>query len=401
MPAKNAKRRERISASLKGELTSIRKKGLWRECVALDSAPGPHIVIGGKKYLHLCSNNYLGLATHPAVIEAARKAARDWGTGAGAARLITGTSRPAVELEEALAEFKQAEAALLFSSGYLANLGLIPTLAGKGDLLLCDRLNHASLIDAARLSGATIRTYPHGDVQAAREILRKAPRGVKKLIVTDGVFSMDGDIAPLAQLDEAALEFGAWLIVDDAHGTGVVGPQGRGTCAEISVAGDHVIQIVTLSKALGSQGGAIVGSRSVIDLLVNRARTFIFETAIAPPCVSAAHAALQIIQTDGTRLESLQRNIQILRDGFSRAGFPIPKDSAPIIPLLIGDIRRTLEAFSRLRARGYWVTPIRPPSVEPGKSRLRVTVMAAHEPADLECFVDAFCPRSTQKTRKI
>ncbi len=389
-----------MTDSLRSEMDELKRQGLWRECVTLDSAPGPHIIIEGKPYLHLCSNNYLDLATHPQVIEAAIRATRDWGAGSGAARLVTGTSRLAVELEEQLAAFKRAEAALLFSSGYLANLGAITTLAGQGDWLICDQLNHASLIDACRLSGADIKIYPHNDAETVRAILAKAPAHARKLIITDGVFSMDGDLAPLGELNRLALEFGAWLIVDDAHGTGVVGEGGRGSCAQFGVAGDHVVQIMTLSKAMGSQGGAVIAAREVIELMVNRARAFIFETALVPAALGAAKESLRIIAAEPERLEKVKISARMVRAGFAKLGFILSDGVIPILPLVYGDADKTLRASEALRERGYWVTAIRPPSVEAGKSRLRLTVTSGHESAELEALIrdaENFLP--SRKTR--
>ncbi|MBI1784675.1 8-amino-7-oxononanoate synthase, partial [Candidatus Sumerlaeota bacterium] len=352
------------------------------------------ITVSGREYLHLCSNNYLGLATHPAVIEGACKATRDWGAGAGASRLITGTTRAAEALERSLAEFKRAERALLFASGYLANIGLICALARNGDWLICDQLNHASLIDAARLSGAAIHVYPHNDAKGAADILARAPREARKFIVTDGVFSMDGDLAPLAELDALAREHGAWLVVDDAHGTGTAGEGGRGSCSHFGIGGEHLIQVITLSKALGSQGGAVVGSAGLVDLLINRARTFIFETGLAPAAIGAAQAALQVLGREPERIEKLRVNAAFIRRGFAQQGFPIIEDAIPIIPLLVGDNDVAIRASGALKARGFWVTAIRPPSVELGKARLRLTVMAEHDTSELARVVSALAEQS-------
>lgn len=390
-------------SDIAAELDSLRDAGLWRECIELESPSGPTIRIGAqagvedcenregrgdesREYLHLCSNNYLDLARDERVIDAACRAARRWGAGSGAARLVTGTSRLAAELERELADFKQAEAAALFSSGYLANLGLVQALAGPGDLLLCDRLNHASLIDAARLARAEVVVYPHGDTEALGNILERAPSKRRKFILTDGVFSMDGDIAPLARLNEIALEHGAWLIVDDAHGTGVIGPQGRGACAAAGVAGDHVVQVVTLSKALGSQGGAVVAAKPVVDLVVNRARAYIFETALAPPALGAAFEALRIIREDDALRDRLHTNVSTIRRALRDAGFDIADSPTPIIPLLLGGNDRALRVAEQLKDRGYWITAIRPPTVPEGTARLRITVMASHRAEDLERF---------------
>lgn len=373
---------ERVRARLR----ELRERGLWRECAVLESPPGPRVRVGGREYLHLSSNNYLNLASDPRVIEGAVRAARDRGAGAGAARLITGTGSHTVELERALAEFKSAPAALLFSSGYLANLGLMQALFGRGDVLICDELNHASLIDACRLSRAEVRVYPHGDAEAAGRIARDAPRGAGVAIVTDGVFSMDGDLAPLPELDEIARACGAWLIVDDAHGTGVTGPEGRGAAAHFGIGGEHLIQVVTLSKALGSQGGAVTGPRDVIALLINRARSFIFETALAPAAVGAALAALAVLRDDPKPRMELRRAVEILRRAMGDAGVHIPAGESPILPVITGTNERAVRVSARLRELGYWITPIRPPTVPEGSSRLRVTVMAGHQAGELETF---------------
>jgi len=374
-------------------LAAIREDDRWRECEPLDSAPGPVIEAEGRAYVHLCSNNYLGLAEHPLLAEAAAGAAKKWGSGAGAARLITGTTRDAVELERELADFKGAEASLLFSTGYLANIGLLQALFGPGDLLICDELNHASLIDAAKLCGAEVRVYPHADAQAAQEIFASASPETRKAIITDGVFSMDGDLAPLPQLSELAQDFDAWLIVDDAHGTGVVGPQGRGACAALDVGGEHVIQIVTLSKALGSQGGAVVGSQAVIDLVVNTARTFVFETALAPPAVAAARAGLKLVLEQGALREKLRTNVRQLTNLLGPLGFkpaePGSDHAIPIFPIVIGENEKTLALAAALREKGFWITAIRPPTVPEGTARLRVTVMAGHTIEQLEGFAGA------------
>ncbi len=391
---RGSKRPESLSplSGVAAELDSLREAGLWRECIESESPSGPTIRIrghaGGKsrEYLHLCSNNYLDLARDERVIEASCRAAQRWGAGSGAARLVTGTSRLAVELERELADFKQAEAAALFSSGYLANLGLVQALAGPSDLLLCDQLNHASLIDAARLARAEVVVYPHGDAEAVAKLLERAPANRRKFVLTDGVFSMDGDVAPLARLNELALEYGAWLVVDDAHGTGVIGPHGRGACAAAGVAGDHVIQIITLSKALGSQGGAVVGARAVVDLVVNRARSFIFETALAPPALGAALEALRIVREDDALRESLHANVSAIRNALRDSGFEFPDSPTPIIPLLLGGNDRALRIAEQLKDRGYWITAIRPPTVPEGTARLRITVMASHRAEDLERF---------------
>lgn len=387
--AQTSLKRQPRAEQLDARLQEIRRRDQWRECVPLASPSAPRITVEGRSYFHFCSNNYLNLAAHPALAHAAAEAAARWGTGAGAARLITGTSTEARLLEQELAAFKGAEDALLFSSGYLANVGLVQTLARRGDWLLCDELNHASLIDAARLSRAEIHVFPHNDIEAVQRLLEQAPPEVRPVILVDGVFSMDGDLAPLPRLSELALEYEAWLVVDDAHGTGVVGPGGRGACAEAAVTGDHIVQVVTLSKALGSQGGAVVGSRAVVQAVMNQARSFIFETALAPPAVAAARAALEVVDREPERRERLRKRSLLLRRGLADLGFAAPGPApTPIFPVVLGENRRVLQCAEELRARGYWVTPIRPPTVPAGGSRLRVTLMCDHTEADIADFLE-------------
>lgn len=388
--AQTSIKRQSRAEQLEAQLHDLRRRDQWRECVPLGSPSAPRISVEGRTYLHFCSNNYLNLASHPALAHAAAEAAAHWGTGAGAARLITGTSTEARLLEEELAAFKGAEDALLFSSGYLANLGLVQALARRGDWLICDELNHASLIDAARLSRAEVHVFPHNDVEAVEQLLLQAPPEVRRIILVDGVFSMDGDLAPLSRLSDLALAHEAWLVVDDAHGTGVIGPGGRGACAEAAVSGDHIVQIVTLSKALGSQGGAVVGSRAIIQAVMNEARSFIFETALAPPAVAAARAALELIDREPSRRERLRERTMFLRHGLADLGFPAPGGlPVPILPVVLGDNRIVLHCAEELRAAGYWVTPIRPPTVPAGSSRLRVTLMCDHTEKEIEGFLEA------------
>lgn len=383
-------RRQSRADQLDAQLADLRRRDEWRECIPLGSPSGPRISVDGRSYVHLCSNNYLNLAAHPALAAAAAEAAARWGTGAGAARLITGTSTEARLLEEELAAFKGAGDALLFSSGYLANIGLVQALLRRGDWLLCDELNHASLIDAARLSRAEVRVFPHNDVNAVARLLHDAPDDVRRVILVDGVFSMDGDLAPLAALSELALEHEAWLVIDDAHGTGVLGPGGRGASAHAAVSGDHLIQVVTLSKALGSQGGAIVGSRKLIQAVTNQARAFIFETALAPPAVAAARAALEIVHREPDRRARLRDLSDRMRHGLARLGFATPGDSpAPIFPIVFGENGRVIRIAEQLKDRGYWVTPIRPPTVPAGTARLRATLMCDHTEADVDGFLAA------------
>lgn len=374
---------------MRADLAELEAASLRRRCAVVESPSGPRARVAGRDLVNLCGNDYLGLAAHPEVREAAARAARDWGAGAGSARLVAGTNPLVARLEEELAAFKGVEAALVFSSGYMANLGAVAGLARRGDLVVCDALNHASLVDAARLSRAEVRVFPHGDAEAARALLREAPDGARRFVVADAVFSMDGDAAPLAELNAIALETGAVLVVDDAHGTGVVGPGGRGSCAAAGVAGPHVVQIATLSKALGSQGGAVCGSRAAVDLLVGRARSFVFETALAPAAVGGALAALGIVRRDDARRERLARNARLLREVVGSAfgeRSAAPDPAIPIVPIVLGDCERALEVAARLRDDGFWIPAIRPPTVPPGTARLRATTSSEHSEEEIRAF---------------
>ncbi len=343
---------------------------------------------GSRRVLHLCSNSYLGLAEHPAVIEAAADAARRFGTGSGASRLITGGQSLHRDLEKDLAGWKGTDDAVLLSSGYLANLAVVTALVGRGDTVVSDALNHASIVDACRLSGAEVRVYRHGDATHAERLLADAPG--RRLLVTDGVFSMDGDLAPLPALCDAAERHGAAVVVDDAHGSGVVGPDGRGTAALLGC-DDRVDAIVgTLSKALASTGGYVAGSATLVEWLRNRARPFIFDTALAAPAVAAAHAALTIARREPHRRTRVCALATRLADALRSAGYDVPVPRAAIVPVLIGDNDRALAAMQHLLARDVLAVAVRPPSVPPGTARLRATVMATHTDADIAHAVAVF-----------
>lgn len=350
--------------------------------IDLDTPAGPHRV------LHLCSNGYLGLATHPQVVEAAAAAAHRWGAGTGSARLVTGAQRPHRDLEDTLAAWKQVEAVRLFSSGYLANLGVVTALAGRGDTIVSDELNHASIIDACRLSGAQVRVYRHADVAHADALLADAPG--RRLLVTDGVFSMDGDLAPLPGLCEAAERHGAAVVVDDAHGSGVLGPDGRGTVAALGCEGRVHAIVATLSKALGSTGGYVAGSRQLVDWLTNRARGFVFDTAVGAPAVAAAHAAVEIVRSEPERRARVVSHARRLADAVRAAGWDVPVPEAAIVPVLIGGNDAAVRAMERLLADDVLAVAIRPPTVPDGTARLRATLMATHTDADVDHAIRAF-----------
>lgn len=370
------------------ELARLRVAGLFRELSPVDGPQGADITYRGRRVVNLASNNYLGLANHPKVVEAAASALRSEGLGAGAARLICGNHRVFETLEARLAAFKGAEAALLFGSGYQANLGLIQALAPEGTVH-CDRLDHASLIDGARLAGASLRVYPHRDTAALSQHLERYPG--PHLIATDSVFSMDGDTAPLAELARLARRHGAWLLVDDAHGTGVLG-DGRGAVRAAGLTADDVpVQMGTLGKALGGYGAFVAGSRDLVDYLINTARSFIFTTAMPPAVAAGVLAALDVVESaEGTDLRArLGKNRARLADGLAALGFPVPQDPTPILPVIVGSADRALSLSRALLKRGILAPAVRPPTVPEGTSRLRLTVMATHTPEHLDRALDA------------
>jgi len=412
---------------LSTDLEALTAAGLRRRPRHIDSLDGPWATVDGQRLLVMGSNNYLGLAAHPTVVAAAQEAEGRWGAGATGSRLTTGSFALHEELEAALAALKGSEAALLFTSGYLAATGTIPALAGRGDLILSDALNHACLIDGCRLSGAEVRIFRHADAEHVCELLTDRASFRRCLIVTDGVFSMDGDIAPLPDLHRLSREHNAWLMVDDAHATGVLGPNGGGTAEHFGLHPGDIIHMGTLSKALGTQGGFIAGPSVLIDYLQNRARSFIFDTALAPGATGAAIAALKIVRNEPERRMRLQTNSRMLREivganrslrnrvpfvgshphpppegrgqerrvGNAASCFILPLSSGeglgrgasvsftPIIPIIVGESGAAVALAARLEERGIWAPAIRPPTVPPGTARLRVSVTAAHSEEDI------------------
>jgi 8-amino-7-oxononanoate synthase len=364
-------------------LAELRERGLYRRLRLIEGPQGPQVTVGGRAVLLLCSNNYLGLADHPKVREAAAEAALRWGAGAGASRLISGNMEPHRRLESALARFKGYESALLFGSGYLANTGTIAALAGKGEVVFSDELNHASIIDGCRLAAAETFVYRHGDLDHLAWGLREAGERAA-LIVSDGVFSMDGDVAPLPGLLELARRHGARLMIDEAHATGAIGPAGRGSVAAAGLSSEVDVVVGTLGKALGSYGAYVCADAEVVDFLVNRARPFVFSTAPPPPAVGAAIAALELLQDEPELVERLQANAATLRGGLAAEGLAIDRSSSQIVPLRVGDAERTMELCELILERGVFAQGIRPPTVPEGSSRLRFTVMASHTPEELE-----------------
>jgi 8-amino-7-oxononanoate synthase len=363
-------------------LEELRDRGLYRRLRLVDGPQGPRVVLDGREVLLLCSNDYLGLAGHPRVREAAAEAAMRWGAGAGASRLISGNMEPHRRLEGRLAEFKGYERALLFGSGYLANTGAIAALAGRGEVVFSDELNHASIVDGCRLSRAETFVYRHADLDHLAWGLREAG-GRATLIVTDGVFSMDGDVAPLAELSELARRHRCRLMVDEAHATGALGPGGCGSVAAAGL-GDRVEVVVgTLGKALGSYGAYVCADRETTDYLLNSARPFIFSTAPPPPAVAAAEAAVELLTASPGLVDRLAANATVLREALIAEGLAAGRSRTQIVPLHVGDANTAMEMSERLLERGVFAQGIRPPTVPAGSSRLRFTAMAAHDADEL------------------
>jgi 8-amino-7-oxononanoate synthase len=378
-----------LDADLAAELARIDRAGLLRRLTTLETGTDAEVSVDGERLVLMSSNNYLGLASHPALRAAACRAIERYGTGAGSSRLIAGHADLHAEVEAKLASFKGTEAALLFPSGYQANVGAITALVGRGDHVFSDELNHASIIDGCRLSRATTHVYPHCKMQSLAAALAEAPREGRRLIVTDSVFSMDGDRAPLAELIEIAEHYHSVLMVDEAHAAGVLGPRGAGLADELGV-GDRIpVHMGTLGKALGSAGAYVAGSRMLVDLLINRARSFIFTTGLAPASVAAAGAALDVVAAEPERRRALADNATYLRDGLRAHGFAV-EGNTHILPVVLGDNDRTVAFASALRRHGVLVHAIRPPTVPPGTARLRVTPIATHTGAHLDRTLDAF-----------
>jgi len=374
------------------ELQELHQSGLYRSLLSVEGVEGPFVKIGGKKYVCFCSNDYLGLAGHPRIKRAAQEAIERYGWGTGASRLVSGNTTIHEALESALGGFKGTEAALVFPSGYMANVGTITALVGKGDIVIGDRLNHASLIDGCRLSGADFRVYAHKDVEGLEGVLRRSSQYGKRLVVTDGVFSMDGDLAPLPHIVELAKKYKAILMVDDAHGTGVLGKKGKGMLEHYGLEGGVDVQMGTLSKALGGIGGFVAGGKTLIEYLKNKSRPFIYTTALPVAACAAAREALKIIEDEPSRREALWKNVRCLREGLSVQGFKglnVPEVESPIFPIVIGDAKEAVALSGSLFEKGLWVTAIRPPTVPEGTSRLRVTVTSEHTLEHIKTLLQA------------
>ena len=371
-------------------LGSIRARGTYRRMRVLEGAQHPRMRVDGRDVLVFAGSNYLDLAHHPEVVDACARAARDYGCAAGGSRLITGNLDLHEALEAELADFFGSEAALVFNTGYMANLGVIPALVGPGDLLVSDELNHASIIDGGRLSRARVEIFPHGDADALEQILRRASPGKQRvLLALDGVYSMDGDLAPIATLVKLAKQHGAMVLVDDAHGTGTLGARGRGTPEHSGVTDGIDVQVGTLGKALGCFGAFITGSHALRALLVNVARSFIFSCALAPPQVQAARAALRLIDAEPWRRWSLQCRAARLRERLAASGISTEPSRTHIVPVVIGENAGTMAVCERLLARGFYAQGIRHPSVPAGTARLRITPMATHSPEEIDALASA------------
>ena len=370
------------------QLAQLREASLDRHTRLISGPQGPRVMLDGTPVLLLCSNNYLGLADHPRVREAAADAAMRWGVGAGASRLVSGTMTIHERLERRLADFEGTESCLLYGSGYLANIGVLTTLGRAGQTIFSDALNHASIVDGCRLARANTVVYGHCDLDHLQRALREHGRQ-GDVIVTDSVFSMDGDVAPLAGIVTLARQHGALVVVDEAHATGTLGPGGRGAIAEAALEGEVDVLVGTLSKALGSYGGYVCAGHEIVELLVNSSRSLIYSTAPPPPAVAGALAALELLIEQPLRPEKLQSTAELLRTQLVAAGMPPRSGRTQIVPLIVGDAEAAVRLSDAALARGVFAQAIRPPTVPAGSSRLRLTVMASHTATELAGAVAA------------
>ncbi len=370
-------------SEIEERLEELERLGLSRRLRLISGPQGPRVLLDGRPVLLLCSNNYLGLADHPRVREAAAEAAMRWGVGAGASRLVSGTMTVHRRLEERLAAFKGTESCVLFGSGYLANLGAIGAFAGPGDAVFSDELNHASIVDGCRASRARVHVYRHCDTEHLAWSLRRHGGSGRRLVATDSVFSMDGDLAPLGEIVELARAHRARTLVDEAHATGAVGPGGRGAVAQAGLEGEVDVLVGTLGKALGSYGAYVCATEEVVRYLVNTARPLIFSTAPAPPAAAGALAALELVEERPHRVERLRSHARTLRRALAAEGFPVHDGDMHIVPLVVGDERDAVALCEGAVERGVFAQAIRPPSVPVGTARLRLTAMASHTPTEL------------------
>jgi glycine C-acetyltransferase len=375
---------------LEGEIAGLKESGLYNTIRTIESAMGAWVTINGRPRLNFCANNYLGLANHPRVCAAAKKAIDDYGVGPGAVRTIAGTMSLHIELEQRLAAFKQADACIVLQSGFAANLAAIPALVGRGDVIFSDELNHASIIDASRLSRASVVRYAHNDVDDLQRKIAETTEYGRRLIVSDGVFSMDGDIAPLDKLTDVAEEHGIMLMVDDAHGEGVLGKGGRGIIDHFGLHGRVDVEVGTLSKAFGVVGGMVAGKEVVIDWLRQRGRPFLFSSAMTVPDTAACLEAVAILNESTELVDKLWHNAGIFKAGMQEMGFDTGQTETPIIPVMLGDVKVAREFSRRLFEAGLFAMAIGYPTVPQGKARIRVMNSAAHSSEDIETALEIF-----------
>ena len=375
---------------LAGRLSELEHSGLYRRLRLVEGAQEGTVTLNGREVLMLSSNNYLGLANHPALKHAAQTAIEQFGCGAGASRLISGTMELHQELEYRLAQLKHTEAALAFPTGYHANVGTLSALMAQGDTILSDALNHASIIDGCRLSSATTLVFRHNDMEHLAELLASCPGSGNRLIVVDSVFSMDGDIAPLREITTLARRYDAWVMVDEAHATGVFGPHGAGVAEELELSADIDIQMGTLGKALGGFGAYVAGRRELIEWLINRARSFIYTTGLPPSVAATAIAALDIVNQEPERRQQLWDNTALLTKELTALGYTLGESRSQILPVIVGDAGQTMALAAALLTHGIFAQGIRPPTVPVGTSRIRLTPMATHATQDMQRTVQAF-----------
>jgi len=375
---------------LRTELEKLRGKGLYRSLRRVEGDQGETLLLDGREVINFSSNNYLGIANHPALRTAAKDAIDRYGCGSGASRLISGNMTLHEELEEAIAELKGTEAALVFNSGFQANTGIISTLVGEGDLIFSDALNHASIIDGCRLSRAKIVIYGHCNMDQLEFALKQAPHDGRKLIVTESLFSMDGDEAPLANIVNLGEKYGAMVMVDEAHATGIFEPKGAGLIAKLGLGDRVMVQMGTLGKALGGFGAYVAGTRFLRELLINRCRSFIFTTSLPPAVMAMGIAAIDLIKKEPERRQRLRNNCEQLRAGLNALNFALGDSRSQILPLLIGDAARCMQLCETLLAKGVFAQGIRPPTVPIGTSRLRITLMSTHTPEQINKLLKIF-----------
>jgi len=378
-----------LEQGLLAELEGLEREGLRRSLRVIESEHGGRVTYGGRSVIMLSSNNYLGLAADPRVKRAAIAAVESYGVGAGASRLVAGNLEPLRQLEANVARLKGAEAALVFGSGYLANLGILTALTGPGDTIFSDQLNHASMIDGCRLARADLKIYRHCDTSHLKVLLEGSAAARRRLIITDSLFSMDGDFAPLTEIVDLARRFDAAVMVDEAHAVGVIGPDGAGLAAELGLREQVDVQMGTLSKALGAYGAYVAGSSVLIEFLINRARSVIFTTGLPPSVAAAADAAVGILRAEPERIRRLWANAAHVRSRLEAAGFSLGRTESPILPLIVGEAQAAVNMARRLFDRGVYVIAIRPPTVPIGTARLRITPIADHTRADLDEAVEA------------